>query len=58
MWDSLPDLHLRHPGVGRVGRFAVIALLVRHCELDDESLLKHRVCLYFLLNSNFDLDSS
>lgn len=37
---------------------AIVTLLVRDREFDDEGLLEHGVGLDFLLDSNFDFDSS
>jgi hypothetical protein len=56
--NSLPDLHLRHPSVRSVRNLAVITLLIRHIELDHESLLQHGVRLNFFLDCDLNLDSS
>lgn len=51
--NSLSDLNLTRPGVGRPSLLAIVTLLILNNEFHAKSLLQISVILDFLLNSNF-----
>lgn len=58
MMDALSQLDLRHPSMGSVGLFAIVALEIVDDELNLESLLQHCVRLNLFLDSKFYFDSA